>query len=92
MYGNGYADITEASNKCLDKHLARRCVWSVRCDVEANGIGEDVVEALSARDMDALHARLPQRLDVGKREIGKPYVVGLAFVQVAVSSISVSRH
>ena len=92
MYGNGDADITEASYKCLEKHLSRRCVWSVGCDVEANGIGKDVIEALGAWDVDTIHAGTPKRLNIGKREIGKPYVVGLAFVKMPIPPISVSRH
>ena len=80
MDGNGYTQVAEASDESIDEHFLRRCVWSVGRDVEANGIGKDVIEALGARDVDALHARLPKRLNIGKREFGKPYVVGLALV------------
>ena len=92
MDGNGYTQVAEASDESIDEHFSRRCVWSVGRDVEANGIGKDVIEALGARDVDALMADLAQILDVRKREIGKPYVVGLAFVKMTVSSVSIGRH
>ena len=92
MDGNGYTQVAEASDESIDKHLSRRCVWSVGRDVKTNGIGEDVIEALGARDVDALMADIAQILDVRKCEIGKPYIVGLAFVQGAVASVSIARH
>ncbi len=42
--------------------------------------GVSEVEALGAGDVDTIHARLPQRLKVRKREFGKPYIVGLALI------------
>ena len=80
MNGNSYTQVAKASDESIDKHLSRRCVWSVGRDVEANGIGKDVIEALGARDVDALMADLAQILDVRKCEFGKPYIVGLAIV------------